>query len=218
MIEAQGPYGRYEASQEVIDGQSNTRASAAGGLVFIGGGVHPTRPVNQSYALVRVPEVGGVRAYLNNQEIGRTNRRGDTLIPNLLPYYANRIAISDQDVPLDRDIETVEQSVAPPYHGGALVVFQASRRQAITGTLVVTVGSQTVIPALGELTVIVGSQSLSSPIGSNGEFYLENIPAGRYEAIVVFSGGRCRLTLEVPTSTAPVIRLGVVRCGSPEGE
>ena len=93
MIEAQSAYGRYEAGQEVIDGQSDTHASAAGGLVFIGGGVHPTRPVNGSYALVRVPEVGGVRTYLNNQEIGRTNRRGDTLISNLLPYYANRIGI-----------------------------------------------------------------------------------------------------------------------------
>jgi outer membrane usher protein len=218
MIEAQGPYGRYEAGQEVIDGRSNTRASAAGGLVFIGGGVHTTRPVNESYALVRVPDVAGVRAYLNNQETGRTNRRGDTLISNLLPYYANRIGISDQDVPLDRDIETVEQAVAPPYHGGALVVFQANRRQCVTGTVVVRIDSQSVIPALGELTVFVGGQSISSPIGTSGEFYLENIPAGRHDGIVVFKGGRCRVTLDVPTSTAAVIRLGVVRGGTPEGE
>ena len=58
--------------------------------------------------------------------MGRTNGRGDTLVPNLLPYYANRLGISDQDVPFDREIETVEQAVAPPYRGGALVTFQAT--------------------------------------------------------------------------------------------
>jgi outer membrane usher protein len=212
-LEAQGPYGRYSVGQEMIDGQSSTRASAAGGLVIIGGGVHPTRPVNESFALVRVPEVGGVRTYLNNQEVGRTNRRGDTLVPNLLPYYANRIGISDQDVPFDHEIELVEQSIAPPYRGGALVTFQAIRRQPVTGTVAITVGTQTVVPALGELTVIVGTQSFSSPIGTGGEFYFENLPAGEYSAVLVFKGGTCRLTLTVPASTAPVIRLGIVRCG-----
>src|ERR1035437_6312172 len=105
----------------MLTGQPSTYASAAGGLVVIGGGVHPTRPVNDSFALVRVPEVGGVRTYLNNQEIGRTDRHGNVLISNLLPYYANRVAISDQDVPIDRDVQTIEQSVAPPFRGGALI-------------------------------------------------------------------------------------------------
>jgi outer membrane usher protein len=217
-LEAQVPYGRYEVGQGMIDGQSSTRASAAGGLVAIGGGVHPTRPINESYALVRVPEVGGVRTYLNNQEVGRTNRHGNTLVPNLLPYYANRIAISDQDVPFDREIETVEQSIAPPYRGGALVTFSANRHQGVTGMVAITVGTQTVIPALGELTITVGTRVYSSPVGSGGEFYFENLPAGDYTAVLVFRGGTCHIALSVPVSSDPVIRLGIVRCGGPVAE
>jgi outer membrane usher protein len=214
-FEAQGPYGHYEASQGMIDGRSSTRVSTAGGLAFIGGGAHPTRPVNDSFALVRVPDVGGVRTYLNNHEVGRTDRRGNALVPNLLPYYANRIAISDQDVPIDHEIETVEQSIAPPYRGGALVTFRTTRHQGVTGTVSIAVGGQTVLPALGEVTITVGARAYSSPIGAAGEFYFENLPAGQHAAVVVFKGGTCRVTLTVPASTEPVIRLGVVRCGGP---
>jgi len=216
MVEAQGPYGRYEAGQGVLNGEPSTYASVAGGLVVIGGGVHPTRPVNGSFALVRVPEVGGVRTYLNNQEIGRTDGHGNVLISNLLPYYANRVAISDQDVPIDRDVQTVEQSIAPPFRGGALIVFPASQRQTVVGTVALTVGTQTVVPALGELTVSVGDKSFSSPIGQSGQFYFENLPPGQHPAVVSFRGTTCRLTIRVPRSTAPVLRLGIVRCEAPE--
>jgi len=215
LIEAQGNYGRYEAGQQVIDGMSTTQLSAAGGLVFIGGGAHATRPVNGSYALVRVPDLPGVRTYLNNQEMGRTNRRGDTLVSNLLPYYANRIGISDQDVPFDRDVDSVEQSIAPPYRGGALVKFAANRRQVVTGTVAITVGGQTVVPALGELTITIGSRTFVSPIGVAGEFYFENLPAGDHLAVLVYKGGTCQVTISVPVSSDSIIRLGVVKCGAP---
>lgn len=132
-----------------------------------------------------------------------------------MPYYANRIGISDQDVPFDLELEAVEQSVAPPYRGGALVTFAARRHQALTGTLAVAVGSQTIVPAMGEMTVAGDGRSWSSPIGSGGEFYLENLPPGDHQAVVAFAGGRCLASLHVPTSSLSLIRLGIVPCSVP---
>jgi outer membrane usher protein len=218
MVEAQLPFGHYEAGQDVLNGQSSPHVTANGGLVIIGGGVHPTRPVNDSYALVRVPEVGGVRTYLNNQEVGRTNRRGDTLVPNLLPYYANRLAISDQDVPLDHDVEQVERDVAPPYRGGALVVFRAAARQTLTGTITLQVGGTVIVPAFGEMTLAVGGGTVSSPIGRDGEFYLENLAPGRHQVTVAYKNLTCQVAMDVPASKAPSIQLGTLRCIVPEGE
>jgi outer membrane usher protein len=217
MVEAQLPYGHYEIGQDVLNGQTATHAIVNGGLVFIGGGVHPTRTVNDSFALVRVPEVGGVRTYLNNQETGRTDRHGSLLVPNLLPYYANRLSIADQDVPIDHAVDEVERDVAPPYRGGALVVFRAGLRQSLTGTLALLVGGQTIVPVFGDLAVLAGGRSISSPIGKGGEFELENVPAGRHQAIVTFKGLTCQFALEVPTSTSPLLRLGTLTCMVPEG-
>jgi outer membrane usher protein len=216
MLEAQSRYGRYEAGTEVLDGQQSAHVSVNGGLVAIGGRVMPTRAVVDSFALVRVPDVGGVRTYLNNQEVGRTNGRGDLLMSNLLPYYANRVSIADQDVPIERELDTVDQAIAPPFRGGSLVTFRANERRTITGTALLAIGSQSVVPALGELSVSIGNESLSSPIGHNGEFYLEGVQAGRHPAVVVSGATTCRFELTVPASNATVLKLGIVRCVVPE--
>ena len=76
----QGAHGRYELRQDTIGAESTTTVSAMGAIVGIGGGVFATRPVEQSFALVRVPGVEGVRAFASHQEIGKTGRRGDLLV------------------------------------------------------------------------------------------------------------------------------------------
>jgi outer membrane usher protein len=213
---AQGRYGRYEAGTQVVDGQQSAYVNVTGGVVAIGGGVHPTRTVSQSFALVRVPEVSGVRTYLDNQEMGRTNRRGDLLVPNLLPYYANRLGISDQDVPLDHEVQKVEQAVGPPYRGGAVVLFRAEQWQAVAGTVVLDRAGQVVLPSYGEIIVSLAGRAVSSPIGSDGQFFLEKVPGGKQSAVVVFREVKCTFTLEVPASSAGIVNLGLVRCTVPE--
>jgi outer membrane usher protein len=212
VLLGQTPYGRYEVAQEFTDTNRDVRATANGGVVLIGGGLHPTRPVVDSYALVKVPDVPGVRTYLNNQEMGRTNRRGELLVSNMLPYYANRLAIADQDVPMDRAIDRVEQGVAPPYRGGAVVTFGAVPVQAITGTAAVSTGGQEVLPAYGQLSVSAKGHTFESPIGAQGEFYLENVPPGRHPAVILFKGQPCQFTIEIPASASPVLQVGVARC------
>ena len=74
-------------------------------------------------------------------------------------------------MPLEYAIDTTEHIVAPPFRGGALVTFSAQRGQHVTGTLVVDVAGQSVIPAYGQLTVMGESTQVSSPLGKGGEFY-----------------------------------------------
>ena len=62
------------------------RLSAAGGIVYVGGRVGFSRPVTDSFGLVRVDRLEGVRVSLNNQEIGRTDASGEVFLPNLGSY------------------------------------------------------------------------------------------------------------------------------------
>lgn len=214
-VQYQSQYGFYEASYERINGRNSSMLTAAAGLVAIGGGVHLSRPVQDGYALVTVPSVPGVRASLNNQEVGRTDSRGRLLVPNLLPYYGNRLGISDQDIPIDYSIAVTDRLVAPPVKGGSVVTFPARRVQAIVGTLVVETAGRTVTPAYGQLTVTADGQTYESPIGRDGEFYLENLPRGRHAAIVDHKDAVCRFTLETPASAASLVDVGTVRCVVP---
>jgi len=208
----QGPFGRYEIEQNVVNGQQATALKAAGGLVAIGGGVYATRPVRDGFVLLRVPGVAGVRGYASNQEIGRTNRRGDLLVPGLLPYYGNRLSIADEDIPLDRTVGEREQMIATPYRGGALLSFPVRRFQNSTGRVLLQRGETEVVPLFGQLTVRVGETPFESPIGADGEFYLENVPPGTHPAEVLYQRKTCVFTIEIPVSAASIVNLGVVRC------
>jgi outer membrane usher protein len=211
----QGDYGIYEASYGRFGDQDATTLSTFGGIVAIGGRVYPTRPVFDSFALIQVPGVAGVPGYLSNQEVGRTNARGDLVVPDLLSYYGNRLGIGAADVPLDYSIDATEKVIAPPFRGGVLVPFPVRRTRSLTGTLAVDVSGKSVVPAYGQLTVTAEGISVVSPLGKSGEFYLENLAAGTYQADVEYTGGRCRFTLEIPVADAPFVDLGTLHCVVP---
>ena len=211
-LQYQGAFGRYEVSYDRAGGQNQTSFNASGGLVAIGGSLYATRAVQQSFALIRVPGLGGIRGFASNQEVGRTSESGDLLVPDLLAYYGNRLSIEDQDVPLDYSIDATEKVVAPRERGGAIVSFPVRKIQSVTGILMVREGRVAVVPASGELTVQVGERESASPIGNGGEFYLENVPAGRHPARVEYRGGLCRFVLVVPPSAESFLNVGAVVC------
>ena len=206
----QGPHGRYELRQNTIGGESTTTLSAMGAIVGIGGGLFATRPVEESFALVRVPGVEGVRTFASHQEIGKTGRRGDLLVPDLQPYYGNVLNIADGDIPLQYAVPDVGVTLAPPYRGGAVAVFDVQRVQRVLGKIL---GADDRPFVYGELTVTNASgRSFGSPVGNDGSFYLENLPAGSYTAVVANRSGRCTFSIEIPVSSDTVINLGKVRC------
>jgi outer membrane usher protein len=207
----QGAHGRYELRQETIGESSITTLSAMGALVGIGGGVFATRPVEESFALVRVPGVEGVRAFASNQEIGKTGRRGDLLVPDLQAYYGNILDIADGDIPLQFSVSDAGMTLAPPYRGGAVALFDVQRVQRVLGKIVIA--GQEKPHAYGELTVTsTNGRSFGSPVGSDGAFYFENLSAGSYSAVVENRGAQCTFTLDVPVSDDVVIKVGTVRC------
>ncbi|HSB41090.1 MAG TPA: fimbria/pilus outer membrane usher protein, partial [Methylomirabilota bacterium] len=212
QLQYQSRYGFYEGTYERTGDRNASTLTAAVGLVAIGGGLHLSRPVQDGFALIDVPGVPGVRGSLNNQEIGRTDSRGKLLVPNLLPYYGNRLGIAPEDVPIDYSIGVTERTVGPPVKGGSVVTFPARRVQAFIGSLVVEIADRTLTPAYGQLTVTAGGETFESPIGRDGEFYLENLPRGRHAAMIEHKDTRCQLTLEVPASPASLVDVGVVRC------
>jgi outer membrane usher protein len=211
-LQYQTGFGRYEVGFDSLN-SGDPSISASGGLVYGGGALMATRPVQDSYAIVRVPGVEGVRVYSSNQLIGRTNGRGVLLVPNLLAYYGNQLRIEDEDVPLDYEVRAVEKIIAPSYRGGAVVDFPVQQVRTIFGTLRVrTASGQEIVPAYGELVLSRGDERVTSPVGTAGEFYLENLESGQWPAAMEWEDGRCRFELTVPAGSEPVIRLGTIVC------
>jgi outer membrane usher protein len=215
-VQYQGAYGRLEADYQHngygTDDRGHASLTATGGIVLIGGRPFLSRPVQDSYVLIRVPGVGGVHGTNSNQAVGTTNDNGDLLIPNLLHYYGNRVGIDDKDIPLDHDIGTTERTIAPPYRGGMVVSFPVRRVQSATGTIVIEERGASKVPAYGQITIQAGERHVVSPLDEAGNFYLEDVSPGSYAAEVLYETGVCTFQLTVAQGSTALVNVGTVRC------
>jgi len=211
-VQYNAPFGQYEVALDPYHTSSKPNVNASGGFVYEKGTFKLTRAVQDSFALVRVPGVPNVRVYLSNQLIGRTDANGNLLVPNLLSYYGNTVRIDDRDVPLDYDIRQVQKTIAPSYRGGAFVEFPVVQVRTIVGSIVVHRAEGDVVPAFGELTLTDRLRTYTSPLGRQGELYLENVPPGTFSGTVEFSGGDCTVTITVPAGATSFVKLGTVPC------
>ena len=212
-----GRYGIYSAEylgeyREPGGDTESYRLSASGGVAYVGGTFGISRPITDSFGLVTVDRLEGVRVYLNNQEIGRTDEKGRVFIPNLGSYYENQVSIGDRDIPIDYSISEVAKFVSPPLRSGSVIPFEVRKFQAVTGTLHVQSGEKVSPGEYLEVMMGVGEREISFPTGKGGEFYLENIPPGSHRASVRIPDRPCSFDLVVPESDEMIVDLGEVTC------
>ena len=58
----------------------------------------------------------------------------------------------------------------------------------------------------------MGNEVISSVVGMDGAFYLENIPAGTYRARLLLEGREIAFDLVVPQSKDAIVDLGEIDC------
>jgi outer membrane usher protein len=165
--------GTYDVDAVRMLGETQESVSATGGVAFLGDQLFPTRSIDGSFAVVKVAEEPGVRVYDENQLVGRTNARGEVLVPDLRPYEDNRIGIEQADLPLDAEIPTVEQKAVPYFRSGTLVRFSVVHPHGALITLVLENGAD--LPAGALVRVVGGGQDF--PSGLHGEVYVTDFSA-----------------------------------------
>ena len=207
----QARHATLEARADESDiGGVRTRAYSAavsGSLAYVGGRVGASRPIDDSFALVRIePAVGNVRVYLNRQELGRTDAAGEVFVPRVVSYVENHLAVDDRDIPIDRALDNKDRLLVPPSGRGDLVRFAAPPLRAVSGVLRLRRGDRDV-PAELVLLILHGARGdYEMPVGRGGEFYVENLPAGRYRSRLE-GATPCDFAFDVPESPEPFQRL-----------
>jgi outer membrane usher protein len=217
----QGTYGDYELLlNRPTGGGSTATVSLAGGVAAIGGGLYATRPITQSFALVDTG-VPGVRTYLSNQEIGRTDRSGRLLVSGLSPYSDNQLSIAPEDTPMNYLVEASQHIVDPGARAGSVVRFPVHKYQAFAGRALIADGNRELVPAYGKLRLTpvnaAAGVATNADLDGRGVFYLEGLSAGRYAAEITASqldlpDAGCRFALTLPRSDAPIVKLGTLHC------
>jgi outer membrane usher protein len=175
------------ARNQGFAGQS---ALADGTLTFMGGSLYASRAMPGSFAVVNVAGLPDVGVYVENQLVARTNDSGQAVLPNLLPYVANRISIDPTQLPLDTVIDARQAVVAPPFMSGVLVNDNAS-------------------PVPPGASVDFNGESF--PVALDGLVYVtgyDRAQAGRAH----WAGHVCRFHLGDPPAHDPLPDMGTIQC------
>lgn len=213
-VQYNGTYGTYSAEfrGDYGTGSANSRQSmavnASGSIAYVGRTLSFGRPVSDSYGMVKVGDIEGVGVYHNNQLLGRTDRSGRLFIPNMVSYADNYVSIDDRDIPVEYSLERVGRYVSPPFRSGTFLTFDAVKTRALIGRMETRPGGKSVPVALAHAVFRLNGREISFITGRKGEFYLENIPAGRYTGALRDARRTYSFTLVIPPSDGMTVDLG----------
>jgi len=211
-IEYAAPRAEVYARYTTVQGQHSSRIGARGSVSWIGGGLHLSRPISDSFSLVRIGDLTDVDVLLNNQFMGQTNGKGELLIPRLSPYFGNRISFDDDSVPINYDIPALARLTATPFRGGGITRFDVKKVQGVTGQVFVVENGIRAPAEYWGWRYLSGDDVVETIVGKSGEFYLENVPAGETASEIFWGEKTCNLTLNVPQSKKMYINLGEIDC------
>jgi outer membrane usher protein len=184
------------------------RLGAIGGFVLADGHAFATRRLDESFALAEVPGYPNVGIGIGSNVLARTNADGVALIPRLIPYTPNSIRIDPRELPINAEVESIEQTAVPAWRSGVKVVFPV--RSGRGALLRIVLDDGTPAPA-GAIVTIAGDKE-EFYVARRGESYVTGIkPDSRLT--LKWDNQSCALDAKLPPENRDEIpRVGPVAC------
>jgi outer membrane usher protein len=204
---AQDNLGGYALDVARQDQTTAVRIGTTGSVVYLGDEIVVGRRAEAAFALVTVPGFDNVRVLLNNQEVGRTNARGNLFVPRLNPYETNQIRIDQQDLPLSAEVMSLQMDATPFLRSGLVVRFAV--RESLSGVANFVDEDGQPIPA-GAMYTINGASG-TVPIADRGEAFLTGLTENNRVRITLDSRS-CTIQIPYKRSDDPQPFLGTFKC------
>lgn len=190
-----------------LDSQREYRASFDGGIALMDRRPYFSQRLDQSFALVEVPDMEGVSIYRDNQLLAKTNGDGKAIVPGLRDYQRNRIRLDDAMLPLDIEVASLERTTVPAYRQGVKLNFAIKHSRWVGFRLLDSTGK----PVPSGARFLNAASGQQSSIGREGQGYIET-GAGDHTMQAWWRDNHCRFKLNVPESAEPVTDLGELQC------
>ncbi|RAS07006.1 outer membrane usher protein [Cupriavidus alkaliphilus] len=202
-----GRYGEMFAAAQSNERDVTGAVDVTGSVVVMDGAVLPARRINESFALVSTG-MAGVPVLVESRRIGTTDGNGHYLVPDLMPYQANRVAIDPLVLPADARLDKPSQYVVPSWHAGALARFQVERFRGAQLSLVTPAGE----PVAAGTPVVHVESGATSVVGYDGMVFFDNLAAHNH---LVAGEAQQRCTASFSYRAAPagsIPSLGRITC------
>jgi len=188
-------YARTEAGVSQDRNGVGATAEVEGAVVTMGGGVFLANRIDDSFAVVETG-IPGVEVFSENRSVGTTDSSGRLLVPGLLSYQKNKLAIDTSKLPVDANVATTESLVVPADRSGVLVNFGV--KTDIQSAIVEFVGADGKPLAAGAQGQVEGGESFV--VGYDGKAFIEGL-SPENTVKVSLATGECRASF--PYSRRP---------------
>ena len=212
QVQYLGSHGRATVSTQRVGDTRISNVDVSGALVAMDGTVVAARQVGRGFALVSV-DVPDLPVLQDNRMIGRTDRGGRLLVPDLMPYSANRIAIDPSSLPPDTRIDITNLDVVPRQYAGVVARFALERYAAATLTLVKPDGKA---PEVGTPARLEGSAQ-AAVVGYDGVLFVEGLQ--EQNRVLVGTGkDACEVRFAYKAVAGELPAIGPLVCQPVQGE
>ncbi|KWU27590.1 MULTISPECIES: fimbria/pilus outer membrane usher protein [Burkholderia] len=110
-VQYRSPFATFSGSATGGSGYSSVSVGVSGGVVGHAGGVTLANDLGDTVAIIEAKDAVGAR--ITNGTDVRIGRRGYAVLPYLTPYKMNSIELDPKGIPLDVEMLTTSQQVAP---------------------------------------------------------------------------------------------------------
>jgi outer membrane usher protein len=183
------------------------RGGASGALVWADGHVFASDRIYDSFAVVNTGGVAGVPVLYENRLVGTTDSSGRLLVPSLLSFQNNQLAVDTTRLPADIEVGQTSVLVRPSDRSGTVVDFHVRKVHAAVVTL--QDGSGKAIP-LGSVAKIVGAED--QPVGYDGQAYVTGLQPTNHMEVVLPDGGSCSVAFNYQPVAGDIPLVGPLRC------
>jgi outer membrane usher protein len=209
---AQGQYkshvGLFTAGIDESAGKTAVRLESQGALSFIDKSLFLSNWVYDSFAVVDTSPIPRVHVLQENRDVGRTNSSGRLLVPDMLSFQLNHIAIDPTDIPADATINNDVRVFRPRDLSGVVLKFPIKFSHAALLQLVDEAG----VPIPLGSTVTLQATGALAPLGFDGDVYVEDLSLHNVLIIEKTKGQRCTVAFDYKAIPGEIPSIGPLRC------
>jgi outer membrane usher protein len=177
-----------------------------GAVAALDGSVFFSNHIDDSFAVVDTG-TPDVPVFHENRPVGKTDSRGQLLVPNLRAYGNNKISIDPKGLPVNADVETVEDVVAPADRSGVVVKF--ATKPDVPAAVVVLVGPRGKPLPVGSRGKLDGGGDFV--VGYDGRAFVKELKSAN-NVTVTLDKSECHAAFDYAASADSQVVIGPVSC------
>ncbi len=204
------PWGIVDAGVDHSSSGTALHGDLQGAVAVAGGGVFPSLPITDSFAVVDTDGTPGVQVLQENRPIGRTNASGKLLVTDLRAFDANRLGIDPADIPIDADAGPTTQWVRPRDRSGVVVHFKMKAGHG--AVVVLTDDAKNLLPPGERARLESAGKAYDRVVGYGGEVYITGLQAHNRLTVLLPNSGSCVAIFDYERAAGQIPRIGPVAC------